>query len=340
MEIFDTNYWGLFDPSGFLQEIQYCDAQIPDPFDEILDSLYNPEPITTSKEEASSVEHALEEQLLRISTNSHVEFSYSFDWCLKTGKKKSQQFWAYCEESQNNYARFTLNIPDMDITEHSAAMHREDGTITIVEDKRNPTPRVLALTDQPYIYTLDTPLHELTSINENDISFDVELVQDSQEPMHPQQGPADIVHCAVQLVKRSYHNKLASPLGFMFQINFRGRSEGWFKIHTSVRYKNVTIANIYSDTFMLNNPRMKKMKEHKEYSPQELKFMQIYSLTKASSFHSQDHWNRLLKSLHLPMHLCNKAPTLFPITRKNPLKRTSSKQQSQPPAKHQRLSIA
>jgi len=252
-------------------------------------------------------------QIFNSSSKKDTSLVYSMDWCLKTGKKKSQQFWSYCEESQNNFMKFNLQVPtNMHLTENATFMKRVDGSLVLVEDKRQQVTRLWEMKNPQH--TFYDSLHSLFPLEENDISYLVTLEKDEQEPVHPQQGSADIVHCAVQEVTSNYKNKLPSPINFMFQINFRSRSEGWFKIRCVVYYRDRKLADILSDTFMLNNPRMKKFKEHKLYTPKELKFMQIYSLS--ANDYPEEYWTQIRKTLNISYELCDKATTLFPQKRR------------------------
>ena len=170
---------------------------------------------------------------------------------------------------------------------------------------------------------------ELVHLNPDDFTYAVELVQDEQEPFHPQQGPADVVKCNVQQIKRNYKGKLPAPLGFMFQINFTARSEGWFKLKCDILFQNRIVVQTYSNTFMLNNPRLKKMKEHKLYTSEQLKFMQIYSLCEENDSIPAAYWARILTERNMDTSLIEKASLMFPPAKKS---RTNSKKRKLPPS--------
>jgi len=43
-----------------------------------------------------------------ISNGPHHQFSFVLEWSHKKGKKKPQQYWVYCEDKQQSYARVSL----------------------------------------------------------------------------------------------------------------------------------------------------------------------------------------------------------------------------------------
>lgn len=362
---FDLNTaWNdAFDPFGFLQEINNG-KQKEESFDEFLLSLADIEdlddvcfPEVTNEnylEEQHTIDtqspmvQALSPQPTFIDDSSHLSTStssntdtniaYNMDWCLKTGKTKSQQFWAYCEGSQNNFAKFSLVIPGMNITPKSNLMRNIDGSVLyIVEDTTKEVLRAVPVSGECTIKEFKKT--ELKKISPDEVEFDAKLVEDRDEPVHPHQGPSNIVHFKIQKVAKNYKDKLNSPLGFMLQVNFTGRSEGWFKILISISYKGNVIAETFSKTFMLNNPRMKKLKEHKLFTAKQLKFMQVYSLCKNTK--QQPYWINLCNEQNLDFEVISKnATTLFPV--QNTRKRAISKKrrlasQNTPNPKRQRI---
>ena len=71
----------------------------------------------------------------------------------------------------------------------------------------------------------------------------------------------------------------------------------------------------FGNTFMMNNPRMKKMAEHKLYPCCQLKFMQLYALDLFRNIdHDKSKWENLGTKLRYGnLHeLFNQAPKLFP----------------------------
>ena len=330
----DNSSWGdCFDPFGFLQEITSSETKTNWDSEYLL-SLKNEHvhiktkpllkgtvddsyQITIGKKEESKTQQVKSLVQETNDNSNNCGLSYQMNWCLKTGKKKSQQFWTYCEESQNNFARFILSVPNMKLNANSCVMEHNDGYLCIVEDCTLDIVKILPVNDTNCFPNtiLDCPIDKLNDLNQRDIDIDVKLVKDEEEPIHPFQGSPNIVHCNINEVTRNYREKLRFPIDFMFQINFTGRSEGWFKMLCTVSYKGDVLAETYSRTFMLNNPRMKKLKEHKLFSPEELKFMQIYSLER--DVKENAYWDSLCveKNLNL-VKLQEKASILFPLCSK------------------------
>lgn len=202
---------------------------------------------------------------------------YNLHWCIQKGTKRTQQFWIYCEKCQDNYCCFTLQAPGLNITNKSRIMQDEGGTLFIVEDIY----AGMFLRVMPFLCTspqiLQFPTSFLYPCDTKRLSIQLSLVIDEEKPIHPHQEEPYGVNCTIENVTKDYQHVLNSPIDFMFKLKFQGRAEGWFKIRYDLVFGGVLLSRGTSDPFMFNNPRMKKMKEHKLYTTRELKYMQIYS---------------------------------------------------------------
>mmetsp|Transcript_10391 Transcript_10391/g.12802 ORF Transcript_10391/g.12802 Transcript_10391/m.12802 type:complete len:271 (-) Transcript_10391:43-855(-) len=236
------------------------------------------------------------------------KFTPSMHWCIKKGSKRAQQFWIYCEQSQDNYLRLTFSIPSVTITRKSAFMMDEKGDLYLIEDVTAILYYRAVALFEPKLQIIRFPKSFLYPCDTRKLVVRLSLEIDEEEPRAPNQGNPNAVQCDVQDISSIYPEKLAPLLDYMYCIKFQGRIEGWFKIHARLTYDKYQITECFSDTFMFNNPRLKKLKEHKDYTTKELKFMKLYSDSKnkqqflASYFNGSPEQQKLLEN----------APTLFP----------------------------
>ena len=238
----------------------------------------------------------------------------SLSWCIKSGKIKPHNFWAYCELKQSNYIKFAFSNPHFTITNNSRFVFDTGGKYIVVENIHETLTKAFYLHDISVCITVDT--HAYTKISNNDIGFKLQVICDNEEPVHPHQGEASYVKIDVECLEDSnIKNVLPKPFGMFFKLNLIGRVEGFFKVECSLYHKNQIILSTHSDTFMMNDPRVKKKPQHKLFSCKELKFMRLCSLDKQKNMsHDTQHWINVANSLHLnnPINLINQSYGLFP----------------------------
>lgn len=232
--------------------------------------------------------------------------SYKMEWRTKSRAIRSQQFWVYCESRLDNFAKFTLEVPGLVITCKSIIMKDCNNNLVIVEDKTQSIVKIYPLfssSPSPAYVNVENLQH----VNWGDFFVQIQLVPDDHYPIHPNQQNTDDV-----VIKMEYHNiddLLQYPLGFTIKVNFKGRAEGWFRIVATLMYDNMLLTQSFSEPFMFNNPRMKKMKDHKFYSPTELKYMQIFALTEDKRKFIEEYGNLYSNS----RILLERAGALFPL---------------------------
>ena len=242
-------------------------------------------------------------------------WEYFSCWCLRNGRPRNTQFWAYCEESQTNFAMFSIVCQQFSITENSAIMVTEDEEYWLVENTLladSNMIRVPATHDSDIV--MQSTCGMLPTTPDNYV-FKVTLKNDYTLPLHPKQGDANDVIISSTKICSEKQGNIPLPLRFLLQLNICRRSEGWFKLQTEVYYRNQLLATATSDTFMLNNPRMKKMKEHQLYSTSQLKFMQVYSLHQhLKLITNEDRWISIADNMNIKdvSILMKNANSLFP----------------------------
>ena len=238
----------------------------------------------------------------------------ALSWCIKSGKKKSQPFWSYCETNHSNYIKFAFSNPHFTITNNSRIAYDLDGNYIVIENFHSRSSKAFYLHDFNQIITVDT--QTCLEVAENDIDFKLQVICDNEEPVHPHQGISSLVKFEVECIDDpKVKNVLPKPFGMFFKLNLIGRVEGFFKVECSLYHKNQIILSTHSDTFMMNDPRVKKKPQHKLFSCKELKFMRLCSLDKQkNTFHNPNDWIDLANSLQLnnPTNLINQSHVLFP----------------------------
>src|SRR3990167_16887 len=150
--------------------------------------------------------------------------------------------------------------------------------------KENNNPRTKALRFEfneqigdftPYLDEVQTA--KLTQIDRNKLKLNFILKEDEIPPVHPTQGPASEAQVTYESPITMDSNV---PFTFVSKFSFRNRVEACFHLEVHLSYDEITIIRSNSDIFMFNNPRMKKRKEFLNYSPAQVKFMQVYNLTR------------------------------------------------------------
>mmetsp|Transcript_21770 Transcript_21770/g.37174 ORF Transcript_21770/g.37174 Transcript_21770/m.37174 type:complete len:363 (-) Transcript_21770:41-1129(-) len=280
-------------------------------------------------------------QSIKLQQQQEKELYFDLEWCLKNGKSKSQQYWVYCEESQNNFAKFSLQSSLINLTSKSCIMKDIYGNLYVVENPSTPQITALPFNNTSSISTFNST--ELFFTSPSDFNITVKLVKNVEEPQHPHQGEAEDVQTTSSIIEGDYPWELNFPLNCMYKLNFRGRSEGWFKMECTLIYQSKIVLVSSSPTFMLNNPRLKKMKEHKLYTSNELKFMHIYSIATArlQTHVSISHWEQMGKNSGFEnvTALLQNASRLFPQKPGQVLRKRKRKSSSKnaPPTKKQRI---
>mmetsp|Transcript_39686 Transcript_39686/g.68014 ORF Transcript_39686/g.68014 Transcript_39686/m.68014 type:complete len:328 (-) Transcript_39686:30-1013(-) len=244
---------------------------------------------------------------------------YKSNWCLASGKPRKQQFWVYCEGTQTNYIRFDLYQENLfPVNQNSKLMKDSSDNILLVSDaSASFSEATYFLNNVPSIFVVDTS--SLTEVHSNEFSLTMTLSPDKEQPHHPLQGTAESI-----IIKSNQINTIPKkhalsnfPLSFMFQIKFMHRVEGWFRLHVNISHKESNMT-IKSTPFILNNPRLKKRKEHTDFTPTELKFMHVYSHFEQKNETNKYDWIELGGMLgHSdPSKLISNASKLFPPIKK------------------------
>ena len=238
-----------------------------------------------------------------------------FEWSGRTGKRKLQPFWAYCEESQHNYVKFNMHVPHFPTTSATKiCKSKASDTYLLVENHLHQQSRTCVISNlslPPCIYRNS----EYYVVNHEEIIWKLDLVSDDEIPVHPQQGDASLVNTNIIRLDTAVPDLFEIPLGMFFQINFTGRVRGFFKLKMTLYHQNIAIFTTYSETFMMNNPRMKRIQEHKLYSCKELKFMRLFALhCQKNEFPDISTWKEIGKDLQFQniSKLLSQAANLFP----------------------------
>ena len=208
--------------------------------------------------------------------------SFAVDWTHKKGKLKPQQYWVYCEDNQANYSKIQLHSKLLNINSRSrlATSSLYPKTIIFIEDFESDKPKGIIIYSpigsNSSSRLISFPKHSLSIIHEKDITFQLDLVADKTQPIHPLQGVANSVHVTkIPLVDAAINS---IPYSYLYQFYFKNRSEGWYQLKASLCYQGIELFEGKSALFMFNNPRMKNKKSLMNYSPQEIKFMQSFAL--------------------------------------------------------------
>jgi len=84
-----------------------------------------------------------------------------------------------------------------------------------------------------------------------------------------------------------FDKDLPFPFCYIGRFTFKNREEGWFRLRAALYWAGRPVLAGDSDLFMFNNPRMKCKKHLSLFTPSQIKFMQVYSLTPLPD---QDYW--------------------------------------------------
>mmetsp|Transcript_36092 Transcript_36092/g.61949 ORF Transcript_36092/g.61949 Transcript_36092/m.61949 type:complete len:310 (-) Transcript_36092:2-931(-) len=260
-------------------------------------------------------------------THSTIQYPQCFEWCGRTGKRKLQPFWVYCEESQKNFVKFNMYTPHINPTPKSKLARSlindtQLNSYILVENHELEKTRVCSISN------LDLPplfyeQNQYEIIPTDDINWKIKLISDNENPVHPQQGNASSINMDITRLDFAVPDLFEFPLGMFFQINIKGRIQGFFKLEFILYHEDTPIFKTYSDTFMMNDTRMKRVKEHRLYSCKELKFMRLFALeNQKNNFVDIPAWEELGKELNFKntSKLLKEATNLFPkaARRKSP----------------------
>ena len=215
----------------------------------------------------------------QIDTGFDLKWIYlDSSWVTKNGSKKTLQYWVYCESNHDNFLRYNLRVPGLNITSNSRISKNSlTGNLFVVEDilDQSEYKKVFPLLcTSPTVSWLHNSL--LIPLEPKDISFNLTVISDDDFPKHPLQETFSSALSTMSFPEEFLFTQF--PFNFTVKLNFRGRAEGWFKIQTNLMYEGELITQNISEPFIFNNPRIKKMKEHRDYTSGELKFMQIATL--------------------------------------------------------------
>lgn len=232
---------------------------------------------------------------------------YQMEWVTKNGCRRALQYWVYCESNHDNYLKLDLQVPGLKITSSSRIMSDCFGQLYIVEDinSRNEFKTVFPLFSSSSSISFMS-LQFLQPVDESGLAINICLIADDELPQHPFQEETKFVKSIFKISKES---DTRFPFSSTVSTNFQGRGEGWFKIQVNLMYKQtLLLASSISEPFMFNNPRLKKMKEQRNYTPKEIKFMQL-----AESYgNKEQYFNQYGYLYKNAKELLENASTLFP----------------------------
>jgi len=229
----------------------------------------------------------------------HSAPTYKMEWTHKKGKRKPQQFWIYCEESQQNYVRVEFSAPGFYWQRDSGIYHLKNQPDILVFSEtsmRYPGEHLHCLyfnkQGNPMLGVRHMDPSLLVPISPSDLSIRFEIKADNALPIHPHQGKPEEVSIDQDII---YDKEIPFPFCFIGKFTFKNREEGWFQLVSTLIYRGESIFSGTSDLFMFNNPRMKKKKHLSAFTPLEIKFMQVYSIGTTSI--DQDYWFDLAMQL-------------------------------------------
>jgi hypothetical protein len=210
--------------------------------------------------------------------------SYDAEWQYKKGGRKDQQYWIYSEAAQRNHMKWQFTAGSMQWNAHSRVMKfkqasSESKKLIFVEDIYA-GPQVRGIVIKPesinqLLFAKEFNLSDLEEVPNSELKFEISIVSDHSEPVHPKQGLADLIKYNVEFSPSSF--SCPAPFSYFASIQILNRVEGWFKIMGTLRYQDFPLLESTSDVFMLNNPRMKKHRELQTIPPAQVKFMQMCS---------------------------------------------------------------
>jgi hypothetical protein len=247
---------------------------------------YSYEPLQTdcSCISGDSIDQLLADTEELLTHDSAVFPDYLAEWCYKRGTKKSQQYWVYSEGAQFNYMKWNFQSGELNWNAHSRVMKRkcetdlQSSSLIFIEDLyAGPIVRGISLEACSAITFIDNFfLCDLEEVPLSEIEFEVQIVNDQTQPIHPGQVSAELINYKVNLAPSSFH--YPTPFSFWCSIQFFNRVEGWFRTKGKLKINDIVFFESYSDVFMLNNPRMKKRREFQSIPPGQVKFMQVCGL--------------------------------------------------------------
>jgi hypothetical protein len=260
----------------------------------------------------SDMDQLLDDNLATVENQNIVFPIFTSEWRYKRGTKKAQQYWVYCEESQFNYIKWDLQCNNLLWNSNSRVMKRRDdnsGALIFVENiSEGPVVRGFALEPGLGISFIESfCVNELEVVPASKLQFEMDIVADSTEPHHPNQGSAASVECSPKVWPSSQEN--TAPFAYFATVQFSNRTEGWFRLQAKLKYNDQVYIEAESDTFMLNNPRMKKHNEFQNIPASHVKFMLLYNSIASADLISAGH--NLGYSITLISQLMSTARNLF-----------------------------
>jgi hypothetical protein len=231
--------------------------------------------------------------------------SFQLEWTHKKGKRKPQQFWIYCEESQQNYVRVHFAAPTFTWTTRSVVKaHRTLPDVLVLVEDYIEDPALSPEGLRCLMYAKDQKVavehvflaSDLSDLPEGALAFQFQVRADNAFPLHPQQGKPD----QLSILQHTLPDRDAPfPFSHVGCFTFKNREEGWFRLQATLLYQGAPVFTGESDLFMFNNPRMKCKKHLALFTPAHIKFMQVYSLTPQPD---QDYWFDLALQLGFGAH--------------------------------------
>ena len=278
------------------------DAGVEPCLDEVVSLLYGDDTAPT-KGDNSFAQQLLEPQRARdfLPVSRQIP-TFRLEWTHKKGKRKPQQFWIYCEGSQQNYVRVDLTAPGFTWTARSVVRRHkvQPQVLLLVENYREGAPvaetfRCLSFEVGPSTDPLPegetapcieafVTAEEMEEIGSDELQIHFSVVRDHSFPVHPQQGDSDQMSINQNLL---FDKDLPFPFCYIGRFTFNNREEGWFRLRAALYWAGRPVLAGDSDLFMFNNPRMKCKKHLSLFTPSQIKFMQVYSLPPLPD---QDYW--------------------------------------------------
>jgi hypothetical protein len=208
---------------------------------------------------------------------------FTCEWHQKTGSRKGNQYWVYCESSQFNYIKWSFNAGGLLWSSDSRVMRYKhskqssmDGLIFIENIRTFPARGVLVEPCALIGYIEYFNLNDLEEVPETWFEFVLDLQPDKTVPIHPDQVNTRAVNLKFSVTPSAVD--YPAPYSYFSSVQFSKRMPGWFRLKGTLLFKNQVFQECLSETFMLNNPRMRKHPELLSYSPAHVKFMQLSSI--------------------------------------------------------------
>lgn len=211
----------------------------------------------------------------------------NFQWCMKSGKRRASQYWAYCEEKQSNICKIEFIAPNqMIIIGLSKLVQDENGSVMIASPYENEQYTCFPISQKYTSLPLLLHYTQFKEIEKKDISFELKIISDVEEPVDPNQGSPSTVDFSYNTIFSGDTDSF--PFSTLMELKFQRRSKGWFKLEITMKYKDFVLLQSYSDTFIFNNPRMKKAKELNLLTPKQVKFLYLCSQSHDNSKYWKD----------------------------------------------------